>query len=526
VTWRSTDPNSWNPLYRLGRHAIEHWPEYLELLQSPLPYAGLAAGAAGSYGAIRGARAAKGYLSERPGDIVFGRRIGGRWDGLFRHDVVAGWRDRTHHVEMMGPTGSGKTTALLPMAVQDLLRGHAVLVEEIYGDFATRLVPYAIALGRPLFVFDCSLPGSLCLNPLSGGDDETVVERFASTVKGLFSYHEFYGPFNGDAARAFARLAREYARSVGGEADLALLGLLITDRDFLYRVLQVEGEGKGREYREWVGARGWISRETRSWFDSDYLRWGEDIHVRYLMGLKNWVRELLATEAARRSLCPGPHDRLLDLEAAIATRGALIVLRMPVEAVNAEPARAIARFATRTIQDLTLRRLADGAVAPPLALYLDELPTLVGRAHGDAQTTAEWMALVRKQNVCVTVAYQGGHLMGDVLAGAVDTSARTKLFGPGLGAEDALRAQTVLGYEEREVTDERVTSRGPLDPHATRSEGRRTARAPRVGEEELRFSKIGDWNHLPFRDLEQRPPERLRISPVPPPDRFLRRAAA
>lgn len=174
-----------------------------------------------------------------------------------------------------------------------------------------------------------------------------------------------------------------------------------------------------------------------------------------------------------------------------------------------------------------MRRFPDafgtGTPVPPLSLFLDELPTLVGRQLGDATTTAQYMALVRKQGVSVTVCHQGGALIGDVLAGTLDTNARTKLFAPGLGAADLLRAQKTMGSEEQEVHDERETNAGLFSSGAySRSRGTRTQRAPRVGEDELRFAGIGNWVHLPFRGLRQQPPERIRMRPVPPPEAFAR----
>jgi hypothetical protein len=510
----------WNPLIPAAKHVMEHWPEYLDALQSPVTYAGVAAAGGLAYGAALGARRAARYVGSEPGDVFLGRRIQTARDAFLKRLVIAHWPDRTHHYELVGPTGSGKTTALLPMAVQDLLNGHTVVTEEIYGDFGTTLIPYAIAMGRPFLIFDPSIDGSLRWNPLAGEDDD-VVGDFSSTVEGLFrNNHEFYGAFNGDAARAFARLAREYARRVGGEADLALFGLLLTDRAFLYRVLNVKVDAEGYQKNQTVGAP-WVGRETRSWFDSEYLRWSDKLRVDYLASLKNWVRKLLQTKAARRALCPRPNDLTLDLDAALSMGGVLVVLRSPVTAVKEEPARAIVRFLTKSIQDLTLRRRESYWPVPPLALYLDELPTLVGRDFGDAMSAAQWMALVRKQNVSVTVAHQGGALIGDVLAGAVDTNARSTLFAGGLGAEDLLRAQRAAGYEEKEVHDERVTRTAPLNPMASSySRGTRTQKGPRFGEEEMRFSKIGEWVHIPFRDRRQHPAERVRVERVPPPEAF------
>ena len=136
-------------------------------------------------------------------------------------------------------------------------------------------------------------------------------------------------------------------------------------------------------------------------------------------------------------------------------------------------------------------------------------------------SVAERTAVLRKKHVSVTVAHQGGALIRYVLSGALDTNARTTLIGPGLGGSDLLRAQRILGSEEREVHDERVTTTGPLGyGRDSRSRGTRTQRAARFDEDALRFSKVGNWVLMPFRDQEQQPPERLRVRRVPPPGAF------
>lgn len=510
-----------HPLFKLARYLISNWRDHAETLHDPLTLGTVALGGAAAYGTARGVRAAGRHLDARPGDTVIGRRIDRGRDLFLRKELVARWVSRTHHFELVGPTGSGKTTALLPMAVQDLRNRHNVVAVEIYGDFGTTLPRYALAIGRPVLLFDPSVPGALKINPLAGEGDEEVVERFVSVVEGVFSHHPFFGPFNGDAARAFARLAREYARSRGLEADIGLFANLLTDRGFLERILAVRKEDEGRYGRRAVGAR-YSSRLTRAWFDSEYLRWSERVHVEYLSGLKNFVRKLLATEAARNALCPGPGDRTLDLEGALSMGGVLVVLRVPVDAVGEEPAYAIARYLTRTLQALTLARGFSGEPVPPVCLYLDELPTLVGGSVGDAQSAAGWMALVRKKNVAVTVAYQGGALVSEVLEGALDTNARSKLFAGGLGAEDARRVQRTLGFVEKEVEDERVSRGSVLAPQRTTfSRGRRTAQQPRFTEEEIRFLRMGEWLYLPFEGRRQRPPVKVRIPRVPPPERFI-----
>ena len=387
-----------NPIFDAVDHVAANWQDYVEALASPEALYGLAGLGALSAAGLYGTRKAGSYMGQKPGDIEIGRSMTGPRDFLFGRHQIARWVDRTHHTELVGPTGAGKTTALLPMVVQDLAWHHNAVIVEMFGDLGTRAIRYAVAMGRPVMVFDTSLDGSLKLNPLAGPDDEDVIERFVASVRGVFTHH-FYGPFQGDATRSFARLAREYARLRGGEPDLALFELLLTDSDFLERVLAVKQEGQGPNARRRVGAP-WVGRRTRTWFDSEYLKWSEKTRTEGLAGLKDFIRGLMATAAARKALCPGPGDLTLDLRAAMSMGGVLIVIRVPRTSVGAEPAYAIARHVVKMLQDFSLERSELYDVLWPCALYLDELPTLIGRSVDDAMDVAGWMTLLRKKRFC------------------------------------------------------------------------------------------------------------------------------
>ena len=273
-------------------------------------------------------------------------------------------------------------------------------------------------------------------------------------------------------------------------------------------------EGQGPNARRRVGAP-WVGRRTRTWFDSEYLKWSEKTRTEGLAGLKDFIRGLMATAAARKALCPGPGDLTLDLRAAMSMGGVLIVIRVPRTSVGAEPAYAIARHVVKMLQDFSLERSELYDVLWPCALYLDELPTLIGRSVDDAMDVAGWMTLLRKNGFALTSAFQGTALLTDVIEGTLDSNARNKLFAGGLGADDARKIQATLGRTEQVVEDERVSRTAPLSPRpATFSRGKRTQERPRYTEEELRYLPLGTWFFSGLKDRSEAPPVRLRIPPV------------
>lgn len=514
-----------NPIFDAVDHVAANWQDYVEALTSPEALYGLGGLGLLSAAGLYGTRKAGHLVAQRPGDVEIGRSMTGPKDFVFGGRRMMRWVDRTYGTELVGPTGAGKTTALLPLVAQDLAWRHNVVIVEMFGDLGTRSIRYAVEMGRPAMVFDTSVDGTLKLNPLGGPDDEDVIERFVSSVRGVFTHH-FYGPFQGDATRSFARLAREYARLRGGEADLALFELLLTDADFLEKVLAVKQEGQGPNARRRVGAP-WVGRQTRTWFDSEYLKWSEKMRTEGLAGLKDFIRGLMATAAARKALCPGPGDLTLDLRAALSMGGVLVVIRIPRTSVGAEPAYAITRHAVKMLQDFSLERSDLYDALWPCALYLDELPTLIGRSVDDAMAVAGWMALLRKNGFALTSAYQGTALLSDVVQGTLDSNARNKLFAGGLGADDARKVQSTLGRVETVVEDERVSRGAPLSPRpSTYSRGKRTQERPRYAEEELRYLPLGTWLFSGLKDRSPAPPVRLRIPPVGAPAYYRRLAAA
>ena len=494
------------PAYEAGMWISEHGPDLVSAAQDPALWAGASAiglsstalGLAGVSISSAGFQAMRAATIGNPVDTLMGYRREWPVDPLLSWPVYSTWIDRLLHMQAVGPTGSAKTSLLRSLAIQDLWARRKVVVLEIYGDLGLGLIPYAKAIGLPVWLCDASQPQhrSLRWNPLAGDDTERIAERLAAAFRGM-SDHDYWAPVSANIVRHLVALARTYARSVGREADLGLLDLLATDLGFFRQAVKARKD----QDSGWRATAPFLDHRLQSWVE-EYLAWSEATRRQNMSGVVNRIQELLSTSAARRILCPRGNDRLLDLEALNSGVGGLTILRFPIDIMGSGAARTAAGLALRDLQATTLGRPLDGA--PPLVPYLDEFPTLVGRDPGTIDETADWLTLVRKHNVAVTVAYQGRALLPEVLRGALESNGRNLLVAGGLGADDAGWAQRMLGREMRVVEDERRTK--GANGRIQVSTGRREEERPRQSEEEIRGLPRGQWIAMLMRHGNQQRP--------------------
>lgn len=479
---------------------------------------------------------ARAALRAWPSDLIVADRREEFVDNVVSMPLTLRWADRCAHVQCLGPTGSGKTYTLLPWIVQDLLAGRSVAILQIYGDLADRALEYADAMGATAHVCDFSDESSLKLNLLAGESTQKVANRAASAVRAVASQYPHYQNVAEEATRRFVILARSWTAHMGGsenDADIELWRWLLYDRPALDRILDVtylETDGGRRTGEVRVNAP-WLDHFTATWFEQRFLVWSEQQREHNIAGVEMFLNRILSEDAARRRMCPDVSEPELDLYAEMRstavrlseataeasardgasdgrshTLGKLVVVKAPVEALDTEPARAIAYWALKTIQDATMTR-REGA--DPLCVFLDELPTLIGKGHREeVDAFTGWLANVRKLNVAVTVAYQGYSLLEDVLVGSLETNGRNKLIQGGLPESDIRKIQRSLG-EEQDVEDERLTD-GAFGTETVTSRGRRRQEKPSKTFDELKYMRRGEGLWMGIRQGADQKPVKTR----------------
>lgn len=133
-----------------------------------------------------------------------------------------------HHLHVIGPTGTGKSTLLSGLIAQDIAAGHSVVVVEPKGDLVTDVLTQIPATRvDDVVVLDPSDQAPVGLNPLhrTTGRPELLADNILSVLRGL--YGKAIGPRSADILYAgLLTLARR------GDASLVMLPLLLTNPGF------------------------------------------------------------------------------------------------------------------------------------------------------------------------------------------------------------------------------------------------------------------------------------------------------
>ena len=109
------------------------------------------------------------------------------------HSVALNVVDARQHIHLLGSTGSGKSTQMCHMVIDDVKARRGVVVIDPKGDLALDILDRlpASAADR-LVLIDPDQPGGATLNPLSGIDDDLVVDNIVSIFSKIFQRH--WGP--------------------------------------------------------------------------------------------------------------------------------------------------------------------------------------------------------------------------------------------------------------------------------------------------------------------------------------------
>lgn len=178
-------------------------------------------------------------LPPPPGLARSGVRIGvSNYPGMARSIRLSN-QDRLRHLHLLGPTGTGKSTLLVNMAVQDIEAGHGVLVIDPLGDLTNNIldrvpehrVDDVIVLNPAAITTDQAVVG---FNILQSAHDEQARELVVDHVIHIYHelYREFWGPRSEDLLRG-ALLTLVHTRSPDGSPfSLIEVSELLTNQSF------------------------------------------------------------------------------------------------------------------------------------------------------------------------------------------------------------------------------------------------------------------------------------------------------
>ena len=504
----SSNAGEYGPAYDLGRWITEHWTEIsafvsdpfdIALIAFPLVFAAVALAVTIRLG-LRVLRAGRGTLFACAGEIILGRRREKALDVVLDPPVTLRFEDRRKGgCQIVGPPGQGKTTLMLNMVLEDAAQGHTVVVIETDGDLGLRLLPYVEPLGLTdrFFYVDPTVAGTVKWNPLEG-DPERIVRQAVDTIASVSRNQEFYKDFNEDVMRHMTKLVCASTRYFDYRPTVRTLLNFLTDVQNLEHFLEV-GTDNGRVC---VDAP-FVDGDLKVWLEQEFFAWSERMRREYLVGLRNLLRKLLASEPAMEVLTPREDEATLDA-GKVLDSGGIVVFRVPSDVLGYVGSQTLATWFLQRFQQETIGRRTP---MRPACFYLDEAHVVLGRHNtAAAESFAGWFVQVRKYNVAPHVGYQSFSQLPDPLKKVLDSSARNKLISGGLYGDDAYHAQRLLGHTRKPETEVRELGSETLFGPARRQRVTRTVEAPCYSVSEIEDLPLTRWFFRCVRGKRQLPP--------------------
>ncbi len=329
---------------------------------------------------------------------VIGRRR--RW--LYPVTLTA--TDRLLHLHVLGPTGSGKSSAvLMPMIAQDLAQGHGLTLIEPKADLSLTTRRLALAQGRTVLWIDPDDAKSPHYNPLAG-PGEVAAEGLAWALEQTSAAgHPFYETL-GRLELLYAVMAVKAAQP--DRADLRQVMHFLRQEDYRREVVAaVRDDRVIAYYREQVG--------RQSAAKAHELR----------IGLLNRL-ELLLVNPAVRNLITGSGDFTWD---EVLANGYVVVCPFSLARLG-QSARLLGNLFWHGLVMATYRRPAPDR--SPYFLYLDEFHQYVSPDLGD------FLALARGYGVGIILAHQDFGQLTPPLKAAVMSNCRQRIVLGGISGAD------------------------------------------------------------------------------------------
>jgi hypothetical protein len=307
--------------------------------------------------------------------------------------------DARHHMHVLGSTGSGKSTFLGNLILDDIRAGRGVVVIDPKGDLVTDLLArMPLEAGRRLVLIDADAKGTPpCLNPLHGGETDREVDNLVSVFRRVYS--AFWGPRTDDVFRAGCLTLR----AQHGVARLDDLPRLLNDATYRARVVGEVTDPVLRGFWEWYDG---LSDAGRSQTISPLL---------------NKLRAFLLRPFVRQALSGGPST--VDMDTIL--NGGILLCRIPKGSLGEETTRLIGSLVVaRVWQATTGRARMPQRERHDASLLIDECHNFLHLPYSIEDMLAE----ARGFRLSMTLAHQHLGQLPRELREGISTNARTKIY--------------------------------------------------------------------------------------------------
>jgi len=367
-------------------------------------------------------------LAPPPEAARSGRVIGVARAAAGERPVALSVADSRRHLHITGPTGTGKSTLLLNLAVQDLEAGRGVVVLDPKGDLVEALLErLPRSRERDLVLFDPAETGRpLGLNLLELGaadEPDLVCDQLVAIFRGIYS--QFWGPRTDDILRAaIATLLHEPG------ATLCEVPLLLSDDAFRAPYLAKLDDPVALE-PFWAWYEG-LSATQRAEAVGPVL---------------NKLRSVLMQRRLRNIV--GQSRSSIDLPALLAGRGVLFV-SLAKGLVGEEASALLGSLLLAKLWQATLARAGVAEVArPDVSVYIDEFQDVLPRLPMAFQDV---LAQARAYRLALTLAHQHATQLPPDLRQAMLANVRSRVVFQSGAADARLLAREFEPYlSERDL---------------------------------------------------------------------------
>ena len=330
--------------------------------------------------------------------------------GLVRLPIA----DAVYHTHLLGPTGVGKSTVLLSLALADAAEGRGLLLLDPKGDLATDfLARLPQERAADVVVLDPTNPCPVGFNPLSGPPELAVVT--AEAVLGVLAelFRDSWGIRTADVlSAALLTLARI------PQATLVWLVPLLTNPAFRHRVLALAPPDPLGTDVFW---QGYEAKPVRT----------QAVEVAPVL---NKLRQLMLRPGLRAMLGQAqPRFGLTDL----LERRRIVVVNLNQGLLGAGAARLLGTLLISQLwQHLLARQAEPHERRQIVSVYIDEVQAFLAGLPG---SLADALAQARSLGAAFHLAHQyRGQLSAEMMQ-AVETNTRSKVYFA-LSATDAAAA--------------------------------------------------------------------------------------
>jgi hypothetical protein len=320
--------------------------------------------------------------------------------------------DSRYHVHLLGSTGSGKSTLMTQLILNDAHARRGVVVIDPKGDLITDILDRlpADTADRVVLLDADSRERPPCLNPLDpgrsalglGSGPSTGPEVAVDNLTSIFArvYSAFWGPRTDDILRAACLTLRAQPDA----STLADLPRLLSDTTYRDTALTHVTDPALTGFWDW------------------YAHLSDAGRAQAVAPLMNKLRAFLLRPFVRAALAGGPTT--LDMPHVL-DHGGICLVRIPKGSLGEETTKLIGSLVVASVwQSATARAAVAQDQRPDAALYVDECQNFLNLPY----PLEDMLAEARGFRLSMTLAHQHLGQLGRDLKDGISANARSKIF--------------------------------------------------------------------------------------------------